>query len=233
MSDEPFDVDDLTVETLEWLVEQNHPETPDLLVEALDHPAREVRIYAALWLAELFQDPRAAFALAEALYTGDQQVRRAAADSLWEIGDTDPRGLLGALRYAYGAEREAIIGALDLIGWVPDDPGVEVAYRIAARDWRGCVLLGAAAVPGLIRALRDPDGAVRRAAAWALGEIGDQRAVPWLIERLNDAEGGLMGVGERVCDIAAEALERIGTAEALAAIEEWWAGQQTDDGQAT
>jgi ParB-like chromosome segregation protein Spo0J len=48
--------------------------------------------------------------------------------------------------------------------------------------------LGAPAVPPLIRALGDSDRAVRRAAAEALGKLGDPQAVPALIQALWDSD---------------------------------------------
>lgn len=78
-------------------------------------------------------------------------------------------------------------------------------------------------MPALLAALNDPDGAVRRASAWALGQIGDAQAVAGLAGLLDDLEGGMFGVGDRVCDIAAEALQRIGTPEAMSALSQWQA----------
>jgi len=46
--------------------------------------------------------------------------------------------------------------------------------------------IGSPAVQSLIRALSDPDEWVRGAAAWALGEIKDKRAVEPLRKLLND-----------------------------------------------
>ncbi|MCX8067326.1 MAG: HEAT repeat domain-containing protein, partial [Anaerolineae bacterium] len=57
------------------------------------------------------------------------------------------------------------------------------------------------AVPGLLEALRDAD--VRRAAAEALGRIGDPRAVPGLLKALRDADAEVRWA-------AAEALGRVG-----------------------
>jgi len=47
---------------------------------------------------------------------------------------------------------------------------------------------GAPAVPALIQALGDSDRAVRRAAAWVLGDLGDPQAVPALIQALVDID---------------------------------------------
>jgi HEAT repeat protein len=218
------DWDDLTVEELDELIDSNLPQLQDVLVDALDHHHRAVRIHAALKLAELFHDVRAVPALAEAMRTGDRHIRKAAADVLWEIGDADTPGLIRALHFEHGPAREALVEALDLSGWFPDNVNSEIAFRILTWSWREIIAIGPPAVSGLVSALSDPDGNVRRGAAWTLGQIGDARAVPWLIKCLSDAEGGLMGINERVCDIAAEALLRIGTPEALEAVERWQSG---------
>jgi HEAT repeat protein len=57
---------------------------------------------------------------------------------------------------------------------------------------RGLLLagrFGAAALPGLLARLDDPDGEVRAAACRALGALGDARAAGVLIERLRTSEG--------------------------------------------
>jgi HEAT repeat protein len=74
----------------------------------------------------------------------------------------------------------------------------------------------AAAVPNLIDALRDKEDIVGEAAAEALGLIGDAAAVQGLLDALHDE-----GIDMFVHVAVAEALEEIGTPEALAAIEEW------------
>ena len=55
---------------------------------------------------------------------------------------------------------------------------------------------------------------IRTQTAWTLGEIGDKRAVPMLTGLLSDEN-------EDVQRIACEALEKIGTPEALAAAAHW------------
>jgi len=64
--------------------------------------------------------------------------------------------------------------------------------------------VGAMAVPALIKALRDGDWDVRRAACEALGRIGDASAVPALIKALRDWDWN-------VRQAAQNALERIRT----------------------
>jgi bilin biosynthesis protein len=63
------------------------------------------------------------------------------------------------------------------------------------------VRIGAPAVPALIQALGDSDRDVRRAAAEALGKLGDPQAVSPLIQALGDRS-------ENVRRAAAEALGR-------------------------
>jgi len=104
------------------------------------------------------------------------------------------------------------------------------------------------AVPHLADVLRDPVRGVRLAAAYSLGAIGDEQAVPELINILaaSDDDRGMqlviikalgklgdpravsplvdvLGSGKSRClsVAAAKALRRIGTPEALAAVEKW------------
>jgi HEAT repeat protein len=62
--------------------------------------------------------------------------------------------------------------------------------------------LGPSAVPRLIRALRDNDCMARSVAAWALGKLGDRRAVEPLKELLGDGNADIRKA-------AAEALKRL------------------------
>jgi len=88
--------------------------------------------------------------------------------------------------------------------------------RFSAADALG-VLGDAAALDPLIMALKDSDALVRISAAVALGKLGAPRAVEPLAARLTDWEEGYFRL---VCNAAAEALEKIGTPEALATVRE-------------
>nr|MBN1229788.1 HEAT repeat domain-containing protein [Anaerolineae bacterium] len=208
-------------DAIDLLVEDNHPELRSTLLELQHDADSRVRMYAAVHLARQFHDVRALQGLHEALFDTNQALRKEAAENIWEIGDTDSTSLIRALHVERGVVREAIVDALHLIGWIPQDVSAEVAFRIATRNWRDIVLVGSSAVPHLTDILNDPDGNVRRGAAWALGEIGDQSAIPPLILLLEDTSGDMFGIGERVCDAAEAALLKIGTPEALRAVEEW------------
>jgi len=135
-------------------------------------------------------------------------VRKAAATALGQIGAVQAvPHLIVTLRDCSILVREAAARALG-----------EIAMRHPhAADQ---------AVPGLLAALESYSVWVRKTAAWALGRIRDARAVPSLIERLDD--DGLPPsylMGKRVCDEAAAALRRIGTRDALAALNGYVEGQ--------
>lgn len=102
---------------------------------------------------------------------------------------------------------EAVIGAL--IEALAD---TELKVCRMAMDSLGRI--GSPAVDMLVGALDHDDSGVRTAAAFSLGDIGDEDAVDGLIEALDDVDEGVQNA-------AAESLSRIGTGEALAAVERW------------
>jgi HEAT repeat protein len=77
-----------------------------------------------------------------------------------------------------------------------------------------------AASPALLGALRDPNSHVKWAAINALARLADPSTVSDLIDCLNDTDGPYWEA-QRVCDVAAEALERIGTPQAKEAVTQW------------
>lgn len=169
--------------------------------------------------------------LLEALRDPDSRVRFAITSALRQIGHpaTMP-GLLEALRDPDSRVRGVAAEALEQIG-AAAVPGLLVALRDRAWDVRQAAArtLGqigdAAAVPGLREALHDQNLDVRSEAVRALGQIGTAAAVPSLIEQLSDMTKPYFSA-YRICDLAAEALERIATPEALAAVAEWRCREQ-------
>lgn len=85
-----------------------------------------------------------------------------------------------------------------------------------------CTMQEPKTTPNLIGVLNDPSVAVRHFAALALGRLRSPEAASPLIKRLSDNE---IYYDERICDTAAEALEKIGTPEALEAVRRWQAEQ--------
>ena len=73
---------------------------------------------------------------------------------------------------------------------------------------------GEDAVEGLVAYMQSPDSSVRYAAALALLDINSIAAESALIDALNDSD-------KMVAEIAAEALERLNTPNARAALQSW------------
>jgi len=78
---------------------------------------------------------------------------------------------------------------------------------------------GRPAIPALLRALKDRDSHVRRAAASALGRISDPQAVPVLLQALEDRDSGVRYA-------TAGALGEIGSPQAVPAL--LWALEDSD-----
>ncbi len=170
----------------------------------------------------------------------DRGVRNAVADALVQIGQPAVEPMLFAIHLYYYRD-----------------------YYILRDLANVLVQIGQIAVESLLTALGYPDVNVRRIAAFALGEIADPRAVGPLIAALDDhhppvraaaatalgqfadpstieplrillLDTNLDDIGfMRVCDHAAEALEHIGTPEALAAVEVWRREQGTGENPAS
>jgi hypothetical protein len=135
-----------------------------------------------------------------------------------KLSDPDHAVRLDTIK-ALGAtgDREAVQPILEAL----NDPSKRI--RGAAAQALG-QLQDTAAVPALISALSDVASEVRGAAAEALGQLQAEEAVPALIDLLADTKRSTQKyrVGaRRVYDVAAEALERIGTPEALTALARW------------
>jgi HEAT repeat protein len=82
--------------------------------------------------------------------------------------------------------RLAAAKALDKLGWEPNTDEHSVVYLLAKHDWDAFVKWGGPAVEPLIKALGDSDKDICKAAAGAVGQIGDARAVEPLITALRD-----------------------------------------------
>ncbi len=202
------------------------PHAIRLLAEALrddDYSVRWAVVGALAWLRDDASIPM----LLEALHDKHFTVRLAVIRAFEEIGSAavspalieslrDPNALvrekaaeaLGQLR-ADDAE-DALLAALK-----DREPFVRRAAAEALGELRGPIKSAA-----LIGALNDEDVFVRMAAAEALGRLGEVSAVARLIEHLNDM-GGAEWDQQRVCDVAAAALEAIGSQEAVLAVGQW------------
>ncbi len=197
-----------------------------LLEQALTDSAWIVRWAAAEALAWI-GDQTAVPALTKIIRDPNWTVRIAVIRALLEIGDNQAsQYILPLLKDNNGTVREAAAEALGFLGNPESVDGLaaclfdtEPLVRLAS-----VVALGKISdltvVEPLIAALSDEDSHVRWASADAMRHIRSERVVPKLIDRLDDVEGPYWE-DKRICDLAAEALTNIGTADAKAALEAW------------
>lgn len=123
--------------------------------------------------------------------TEDGDVREIALRALARIGDpVAVAPLIEALKNAEGWLAPRIADILGRHGDLVTEPMIaflDQEERHPSRSWAAAVLgevKATRAYPALVRALNDLDDEVRAKAAGALGRLGDQRAVPHLLDRL-------------------------------------------------
>lgn len=186
---------------------------------------------AAMTLGKMRVESAVPFLL-EALSDRNWSGRWAAPGALGKIRNTEAMsGLIDALRDRNCDLRDSIAYVLSEIG----DPIAVPALLEALSDtsntsWgrssaaAALERIGApAAAPGLLEALAAESTGIRFFAARALGSMGDPSAVPRLTSLLTDlaSESWSSEIGRVcVCDMAAQALRKIGTKEALAAVKQ-------------
>ncbi len=164
------------------------------LLAELEHPNWEVRRNAIIRLGESENNLALPYII-KAVSDSDSSVQLAAIKALEEFSGSDAvHALVSALRTADTAICDAAALALST--------------------------KGEEALPGLIEAMTDPSADVRGVAAEALGKIGDEVAIPFLVDALTDT-GELRLENSKVNDIAVKALERIGSEKALFALSQW------------
>ena len=181
--------------TAEALASMGNKKAVPALMKAVQDDNWMVRIAVVRGLIE-FEDRKAVKALLDLVGDENSLVREAVAEALGMLGDTNVSTTLMALL----ADPEAFVrlSAMIALGRISQ---VE-ASRYA------------------IGALEDEDGHVRWAAASILKESGRPEAVETLIRHLDD-DGGPHWEDIKICDLVAAALRKIGTDEALGAVEKW------------
>jgi HEAT repeat protein len=153
------------------------PEAVPLLIEALDDPSSETRIYA-LWGLGKTSDPRAVPPLLASLADPDPGIRKTAAFGLGELGDSEATsGLAPLLGDAVADVRWNAALALANLG---SDLGVPELYRMLDRTLTTQVpdITPSQAEEAMISAVR----------ALAILEVGDSRD---LLERLSKDDPSL------------------------------------------
>ena|SRR5438067_12171311 len=112
------------------------------------------------------------------LKSEDWQTRQRAAEKLGRSKDwraAEP--LMDAVHDVDPDVRKAAAAALSALGWRPQNARERAKRAVAARDFGAAVAEGTEATFSLLIALYGPkDSNVRKAAATALGEIGDPGA---------------------------------------------------------
>ena len=175
------------------------PRAVEPLIAALKDEDSDVRKAAAEALGEI-KDPRAVEPLIAALKDESSSVRRAAAEALGKIGD--PRAVEPLIAALKDKDSDVRYAAAKALGEIKDPRAVEPLIAVPKDYYSGVryavtealVKIGAPAMEPLIAALKDKDSKdsdVRQAAAEALGEIKDPRAVEPLIAALGDESSGV------------------------------------------
>lgn len=165
------------------------------IVALLDDENWTVRIGAVRNLTELL-DPAALPALIDLASDTNHNVREVVAEALGVFGDES---------------------ALDTLVQLSDDD--ERFVRFAAVEALGKFEDARSYAP-VVKRLSDEHVTVRRAAVVVAGHLKITDAVPILIELLEDT-AGLEWEEDRICDLAATALEQVGTPQAKEAAANW------------
>lgn len=209
-------------QALKSLAQMNHSAAYAALVGAVQHPLRDVRVDAAFLLAKQtqYQERAAVPGLLDALNDEDARLRAAAAKALGQIRDAAavPDLLRVMNTDSDGNIRWLASGALSQIGEAAV-PGLAAALQ--DENWKvrrsAAEALSAmrepTALPALCDAMTDRNDVVRQAVANALENMGAM-AVPRLAEMLHSRDAN-------VANTAAELLQRIGSEDALIAIQRW------------
>jgi HEAT repeat protein len=203
------------------------------LMRFLQHPAWVIRHDAVNGLAAL-GDNVAVPVLVFALEDEHAWVRLSAVRAL--IKQNDKRAIMGLIRALHDQDETIRHDAALALGDFQDTRAVpELIKRLSDKAVYGLAYTGqkvcdaaiaalgkirdARAVPHLIKLVQKRTLLSRYHAICALGEIGDAAAVPHLIDALTDERLHFVFDDKRICDFAADALAKIGTAEAIKAVE--------------
>ena len=172
-------------------------------------------------------DKRAVPDVMKMVHDPNKMVRIASVRSLLEMGD--PAATAALLEIAGDRQslvREAVAEALGVL----QGPGAMAALTTLLADADSMVRLAAVGAIGrfkspeieslVLLALEDEDDDVRYESARILVHVATETAVTPLILHLSDNKGPYWE-SQKIADLAAKALERIGTEEARQAVEAW------------
>ncbi len=191
---------------------------PDMLVELLDHPDKNVQVKAAIALAMM--GSAVVPSLINAFTGGTRDKQATASEIISSFGPDAIGPLVNALR---DPRNEIVTGTASVLGKLGDRravPGLisildkqDHVTGIAAAEALG-YLGDRESVEALINALNGTDSELQSVAARALGYIGDERAVSSLIEAMGSEDfslrriaiDALTGIGRPSIPYLSEAL---------------------------
>ncbi len=239
----------ISIQAVRALGKIHDPRALDQLLEVFESGNPYLRDTTAVVLGEI-GDLRALPVLIEALYDTRMTVKRRAAIGLAKLGT----GAIPALRNVlYSGSGVPQYEAAHALGLMQSDDTLRDALHTQETSIRGAAVYGLKTSIHLQRTASwadifiatsfDDNARTRYDSAEALGYSQNPVAMSRLVELLKDETFALpvgywnilhrMSAYLRICDAAAEALTRIGTPEALAAVEAWRASQQSQDTHGT
>lgn len=197
------------------------------LLGKLEDPQWRIRwaaVEALAWIA----NPESVPALTRLLKDSNWTLRAAVVRALIDIGDVSAvPALIGTLKDANATVREAAVEALGILG----SPEAIPHLAEAMSDGEPIVRLRAVMALGqiqsnevenwLLQSLKSREPILRWAAAEALTKAASSESVNELIPLLQDGFRPDWLDTRPICDLIAEALQVIGTPEALEALEKW------------
>jgi HEAT repeat protein len=156
------------------------------LILALKDKDRDVRL-GIIEALSVIRDKRAVPSLIELLGDTSSEVRWETAIALGEIGSPDAISpLKNSLRDPDKYVRYGAASALAKIGWNPESDEEKAFYYVGLQEWQAVKECGPAAIGALSLVLQDQDSSVRIQAIEILGQIGDKKAIPALMQSLRD-----------------------------------------------
>jgi HEAT repeat protein len=156
------------------------------LILALKDKDRDVRL-GIIEALSVIRDQRAVPSLIELLGDTSSEVRWETAIALGEIGSPDAISpLKNSLRDPDKYVRYGAASALAKIGWNPESDEERAFYYVGLQEWQAVKECGPAAIDALSLVLQDQDSSVRIQAIEILGQIGDKKAIPALMQSLRD-----------------------------------------------
>jgi len=161
------------------------------LLSILEDMSKDMRGDAAFILGAI-GDVRAVEPLHSTLKDENRGVRTEAAIALGSLGDTKAvEPILASMKEMSFGMKIMVTKALEQLGWQPGNDEDGARYWIGMEKFEKCIEIGTFAVMPLIAALDNKNSNTRKGAAFALGKIGDDRAVKPLQAMLKDKDKSL------------------------------------------